>query len=87
MTQRRNDWENPRVVGRNKEAAHATSIPYADAAQALRGDRTPRPSGFRLTATGASTGTPTRPSPSRASRTPLSTSPPGIRSRYRRTGS
>jgi beta-galactosidase/beta-glucuronidase len=43
MTQRRNDWENPRVVGRNKEAAHATSIPYADAEMAAGGDRKASP--------------------------------------------
>jgi beta-galactosidase len=34
-----NDWENPRVVGRNKEAGHATLIPYPNAALALAGDR------------------------------------------------
>ncbi|MBX3000125.1 MAG: DUF4981 domain-containing protein, partial [Caldilineaceae bacterium] len=43
MTQQRNDWENPRVVGRNKEAAHATAIPYADAEMAARGDRKASP--------------------------------------------
>lgn len=43
MTQRRNDWENPRVVGRNKEDAHATAIPYADAKMAARGDRKASP--------------------------------------------
>jgi len=30
-----NDWENPQVIGRNKEPAHATLVPYADAATAL----------------------------------------------------
>ena len=34
-----NDWENPQVVGRNKAPAHATLVPYQDAATALRGDR------------------------------------------------
>ncbi len=26
------DWENPQMIGRNKEAPHATAIPFADAA-------------------------------------------------------
>ncbi|MEE4117355.1 MAG: glycoside hydrolase family 2 TIM barrel-domain containing protein [Marinilabiliaceae bacterium] len=30
-----NDWENPDVIGINKEAAHATYIPYSDINQAL----------------------------------------------------
>lgn len=34
-----NDWENPQVLGRHKEPAHATLMPYADVAQALLGDR------------------------------------------------
>ncbi|HOT93209.1 MAG TPA: glycoside hydrolase family 2 TIM barrel-domain containing protein [Anaerolineae bacterium] len=34
-----NDWENPQVVGRNKEPAHATLLPYQDAQSALAGDR------------------------------------------------
>lgn len=34
-----NDWENPQVLSRNREPAHATSIPYADAATALAGER------------------------------------------------
>ena len=33
------DWENPKVVDRNKEPAHATLIPYADEESALLGDR------------------------------------------------
>jgi len=37
--QQANDWENPRVFQRNKEPGHATLMPYADAAQALLGDR------------------------------------------------
>jgi len=31
-----NDWENPEVVGRNKEPGHCTLMPYADAQAALR---------------------------------------------------
>jgi beta-galactosidase len=38
-----NDWENPQVVGRNKQPAHATSIPYADEPTALDGDRNKSP--------------------------------------------
>ncbi|MCX7682708.1 MAG: DUF4981 domain-containing protein [Anaerolineae bacterium] len=38
-----NDWENPRVVGRNKEPAHVTSVPYADAFSALCGERSASP--------------------------------------------
>ena len=34
-----NDWENPQVVGRNKEPAHAMAIPFADVPSALRGER------------------------------------------------
>src|SRR5512136_2216489 len=41
------DWENPRVVGRNKERGHATLIPFADERTALAGDRTASPY-FRL---------------------------------------
>lgn len=33
------DYENPAIVGRNKEPAHATLIPYPDRASALAGDR------------------------------------------------
>ena len=32
-----NDWENPQIVGRNKEPAHVTLVPYADTAAALIG--------------------------------------------------
>ncbi|MGC9520289.1 MAG: glycoside hydrolase family 2 TIM barrel-domain containing protein [Anaerolineae bacterium] len=42
-----NDWENPQVVGRNKEPGHATLIPYPDVASALEGDRRASPY-FRL---------------------------------------
>jgi beta-galactosidase len=31
------DWENPQVVGRHKEAPHATSLPFPDVAGALSG--------------------------------------------------
>ncbi len=34
-----NDWENPQVVGRNREPAHATLLPFQDAQSALAGDR------------------------------------------------
>jgi beta-galactosidase len=42
-----NDWENPQVVGRNKEPGHATLVPYADEAAALSGQREASPY-FRL---------------------------------------
>ncbi|MEW6201750.1 MAG: sugar-binding domain-containing protein, partial [bacterium] len=35
------DWENPRVIGRNKEPAHATLTPYPDMKSALNADSTP----------------------------------------------
>ena len=35
MTQSINDWDNPRLLGRHKEAAHATLMPYATSAEAL----------------------------------------------------
>ncbi len=31
-----NDWENPEVVGRNKEPGHCTLMPYADAQAAIQ---------------------------------------------------
>jgi beta-galactosidase len=37
------DWENPQVVGRNKQPAHATLLPYADVSTALAGDRNSSP--------------------------------------------
>jgi beta-galactosidase len=37
------DWENPQVVGRNKQPAHATLLPYADVATALAGERNNSP--------------------------------------------
>jgi len=32
------DWENPQMIGRNKEAAKATGLPFADSQAALSGD-------------------------------------------------
>lgn len=37
----RPDWENPRVIGINKEAPHATLTPYPDADSALAGKPSP----------------------------------------------
>ena len=37
------DWENPQVVGRNKQPAHATLLPYADSATALAAERNDSP--------------------------------------------
>ena len=34
------EWQNPEIVGINKEPAHATLMPYPDEISALRGDRT-----------------------------------------------
>ncbi len=39
MTMQPKDWENPQVVGRNKQPAHATLLPYADIRSALKGER------------------------------------------------
>ena len=33
------DWENPQMIGQNKEPAHNTLLPYADRASALKGGR------------------------------------------------
>jgi len=38
-----NDWENPQVVGRNKEPAHVPLMPYPAAEAALAGDRSRSP--------------------------------------------
>ncbi|NLX37823.1 MAG: DUF4981 domain-containing protein [Chloroflexi bacterium] len=43
MIQHINDWENPQVVGRNKEPGHATLLPFADVASAISGDWTRSP--------------------------------------------
>lgn len=37
------DWQNPQVVGRNKEPGRATLLPYADAGSALSRDRARSP--------------------------------------------
>ncbi len=37
------DWENPQLTHRNRRDAHATLVPYADAASAQSGDRTQSP--------------------------------------------
>jgi beta-galactosidase len=37
------DWENPAVVGRNKETPHATLMPFPDRETALDGDSTSSP--------------------------------------------
>ena len=37
------DWENPQVIGRNKEPARWTALPYADADQARQGTREASP--------------------------------------------
>ncbi len=42
-----NDWENPALLHRSRQPAHATSIPYADAGTALAGERGASPF-FRL---------------------------------------
>ena len=38
-----NDWENQHVVGRNKEPAHATLLPFADEKSALGWERRASP--------------------------------------------
>ncbi|MBN2326084.1 MAG: DUF4981 domain-containing protein [Candidatus Omnitrophica bacterium] len=38
-----NDWENPRMIGKNKEPGHATLMPFNDAQSALQGDRSASP--------------------------------------------
>ena len=37
------DWENPQIIGRHKEAPHATLMPFADRDTAMRGDPTRSP--------------------------------------------
>ncbi|NLF00299.1 MAG: DUF4981 domain-containing protein, partial [Anaerolineales bacterium] len=39
MTTELKDWQNPQVVARGKESAHATLVPFADEATALAGAR------------------------------------------------
>ncbi len=43
MSEPRKDWENPLVVGRNKEPGHATLVPYTDHHTALKGERESSP--------------------------------------------
>lgn len=38
-----NDWENPSVIGINKEPAHASMVPYPSEQGALRGEREASP--------------------------------------------
>ncbi len=42
-TKQPKDWENPQVVGRNKQPAHATLLPFAELSAALSGDRNNSP--------------------------------------------
>lgn len=44
------DWENPEMIGRNKEPAHCTLMPYRDVASALIGTR--EASGFHKSLNG-----------------------------------
>ena len=37
------DWENPQMIGRGKEAARATAVPFADRTTALAGDASASP--------------------------------------------
>ncbi|NIO21734.1 MAG: hypothetical protein GTN76_13660, partial [Candidatus Aenigmarchaeota archaeon] len=37
------DWENPAMIGRNKEPAHCTYIPYADTETALKNNPSQSP--------------------------------------------
>ncbi|HRW11370.1 MAG TPA: hypothetical protein P5121_40000, partial [Caldilineaceae bacterium] len=39
MTEHTADWNNPTLLGRNKELAHATLMPYASTEEALNADR------------------------------------------------
>jgi beta-galactosidase/beta-glucuronidase len=43
MTIERNDWENPQVVGRNKEPGHTTLMPFENVRAAAEGMRTASP--------------------------------------------
>ncbi|KPK87110.1 hypothetical protein AMJ80_12480, partial [bacterium SM23_31] len=38
-----NDWENPEMIGQNKEPAHCTLMPYPDMQTALNGMRETSP--------------------------------------------
>ncbi|MBE0697426.1 MAG: hypothetical protein IH586_10930, partial [Anaerolineaceae bacterium] len=37
--QSRNDWENQKISGINREPAHASLVPFANLSSALNGDR------------------------------------------------
>ncbi|MGB2908086.1 MAG: glycoside hydrolase family 2 TIM barrel-domain containing protein [Candidatus Aminicenantaceae bacterium] len=39
QVQESNDWENPQMIGSNKEAPHATMMVYPDKASVMRGER------------------------------------------------
>jgi beta-galactosidase len=45
------DWENPAMIGRNKEPAHCTYIPYADTETALKNNPDKSPYYFSLNGT------------------------------------
>lgn len=42
------DWENPEIIGRNKELPHATLMAYPDQDSALKGNPYPSPFFFSL---------------------------------------
>ncbi|MFA9453555.1 MAG: glycoside hydrolase family 2 TIM barrel-domain containing protein, partial [Candidatus Aminicenantaceae bacterium] len=39
QAQKANDWENPQIIGSNKEAPHATMMVYPDKASVIEGER------------------------------------------------
>ncbi len=43
MEKSRNDWENQKLTGINREPAHATLLPFADSSSALAGGRSDTP--------------------------------------------
>jgi beta-galactosidase len=45
------DWENPAMIGRNKEPAHCTYIPYADTEAAIKNNPSQSPYYFSLNGT------------------------------------
>jgi beta-galactosidase len=46
-----NDWENPAMIGRNKEPAHCTYIPYVDTETALKNNHSQSPYSLSLNGT------------------------------------
>ena len=38
IAQTTNEWENPNIVGKNKESPHCTNYPYTTIKQALKND-------------------------------------------------